>query len=159
MSVFSIPTAILVGIVATLVLDVVAAGGIAAGVFRMPAFGRWFLYFLRGRFHHDDIETAAPIRGEGGLTLPLHYLAGMGLVAVYLLLLDAMSLGAGSLPLATLYGLATSLIPLFVMLPSMGYGWLGLRGVGNTFWLRQILAMHLGYGVGIGIGMVWLVPG
>jgi hypothetical protein len=158
-SAFSIPAAVLVGVVATLALDVVAGCGIATGMFRMPAFGRWFLYLLRGKVRHDDIETSPAIRGEGPLTFPLHYLAGMGLAGVYLLLLDGMNLGRGTFLLAVLYGVATSLIPLFVMLPSMGYGLLGLRGRGRTFWLQEILVMHLAYGAGIGLGVNLFVSG
>ncbi len=156
---FSIPTAIIVGIVATFVLDIAAAAGIAAGVFRLPAFGRWFLYFLRGKFRHDDIEKSAALPGENVLTLPLHYLAGMGLVALYLLLVDWTPLEAGDFVVAVLYGLSTSLIPLLIMLPSMGYGLLGLRGHPRFAWLRQILAMHVAYGIGIGVGMMFFAGG
>ncbi len=147
--------AVISGVVATLVLDVVAGAGTALHLFRIPAFGRWGLYALKGKFTHEDIDRSPPLRGENALTLPLHYVAGIVLAAPYLLLLDALSLGSGNLVLAALYGVATSLIPFFVMLPSMGYGLFGLRHRGDTFWLREILAMHLGYGVGIGLS-VWL---
>ncbi len=153
----TVGNAVLIGIVATLVLDLVAGAGTALRLFRIPAFGRWGLYALRGKFTHEDIDRSPPLRGENALTLPLHYVAGIVLAVPYLLLLDVLSLGAGSVLLATLYGLATSLIPFFVMLPSMGYGILGLRHRGDTFWLREILAMHLGYGVGIGLAVAYLV--
>lgn len=151
--------AILVGIVATLVLDLVAGAGVVLHVFRIPAFGRWGMYALRGTFRHADIDHAPPLKGENALTLPLHYIAGIVLVVPYLFLLDAMSLGAGNLVLATAYGLATSLVPLLVMFPAMGYGLLGLRHGRDTFWLREILLMHLGYGVGIGIGALVFIAG
>ncbi len=149
--------AVLVGVVATLALDVVAGAGVASGAFRIPRFGRWGLYALRGTFRHADIERASPLKGENALTLPLHYVAGIVLVVPYLLLLDTFSWGTGNLVLAAAYGLATSLIPLLLMLPSMGYGLLGLRHGRDTFWLREIVCMHLGYGVGIGIGALLFV--
>ena len=152
MSAFSAITALEVGVLATIVMDVVAVAGIALHVFRLPAFGRWFLYVFRGTVRHADIEETPAIRGEEGLTFPLHYLAGIALAALYLLLLDGLSLGRGSLLLATAYGTVTSLIPFLLMLPSMGYGWFGLGpSHRDTFWLRQILAMHLAYGIGIGL--------
>ena len=159
MALLTLWNAVLVGVFATIVLDVVAGVGTALHLFRIPAFGRWGLYALRGKFTHEDIDRSPAIRGENALTLPLHYVAGIVLAVPYLFLVDAFSLGAGNLLLATLYGLSTSLIPFFVMLPSMGYGLLGLRHRGDTFWLREILAMHLGYGVGIGLAVLFFAPG
>jgi hypothetical protein len=154
----TILNALLVGVVATVAMDLIAAAGAVLHVFRIPAYGRWFLYILRGTFRHADIDRAPPIKGENALVLPLHYVAGTLLAAVYLVLLDAFSMGSGNVFLATAYGLATSAIPFFLMLPSMGYGLLGLRHGRDTFWLRQILLMHLGYGLGIGLGVLLFVP-
>jgi hypothetical protein len=158
MPAFTVINAVLVGLVATVAMDLVAGIGVALHAFRIPAFGRSFLYALKGKFRHADIDRAPPLRGEGILTLPLHYVAGIFLAAVYLLVLDAFSWRTGNVALATGYGLATSAIPLFVMFPSMGYGLLGLRHGRDTFWLRQILLMHLAYGVGIGLAVLLFVP-
>ena len=158
MALLTILNAILVGVVATVAMDLVAAAGVALHVFRIPLYGRWFLYGLKGTFRHADIDRAPPLKGENALMLPLHYLAGALLAAVYLVLLDAFSAGAGSVLLAAAFGLASSVIPLFLMLPSMGYGLPGLRHGRDTFWLRQILLMHLAYGVGIGLGVLLFVP-
>ncbi len=157
MALLTIWNAIVTGVVATIFLDLVAGTGVALHVFRIPAFGRWGLYALKGKFTHEDIDRSPALKGENALTFPLHYLAGIVLAAPYLFLLDALSLGSGSLLFATLYGVATSLIPFLVMLPSMGYGLFGLRHRGDTFWLREILAMHLGYGVGIGLAVQFLI--
>lgn len=158
MALFTILNAVLVGIIATVALDVVAGAGVALHFFRIPLYGRWFLYALRGTLRHKDLERMPAVRGENALMLPLHYLAGILLAAVYLFVLDAFSVGAGSVLLAAAYGLATSVIPLFLMLPSMGYGMLGLRGGRDMSWLREILLMHLGYGAGIGVGVLLLAP-
>ena len=157
MSLLTLLNVLEVGVVATLAMDLVAVAGTVLHVFRIPAYGRWFLYGLRGTFRHEDIDRAPPMKGENALMLPLHYVAGSLLGAVYLFLLDAFSAGTGSVLLATAYGVATSVIPLFLMLPSMGYGLLGLRHGRDTFWPRQILLMHLAYGVGIGIAVQFLL--
>ncbi len=149
---------VLVGVVATVAMDVTAAAGVGLRVFRIPRYGRWFLYGLKGTFRHADIEQAPPVRGENALMLPLHYLAGCVLAAAYLVLLDVLSLGVGSVLLAAVFGVASSAIPFFLMLPSMGYGLFGLCRRNDTFWLRQILVMHLAYGVGIGLGVLLFVP-
>jgi hypothetical protein len=157
--VFTILNAVVVGVVATIALDLVAGLGVVLHVFRIPNYGRSFLYALKGTFRHADIDRAPPLKGEQVLMLPLHYVTGILLAAVYLVLLDALSWGTGNVALAAAYGLATTTIPLFFMLPSMGYGLLGLRHRGDTFWMREILAMHVGYGVGIGLAVQFLIPG
>lgn len=157
MAFLTLGNAVVAGVVATIALDLVAGMGTALHLFRIPAFGRWGLYALRGTFTHEDIDRSPRLKGENALTFPFHYVAGVVLVAPYLVLLDFLSLGSGNLLLATLYGLVTSLIPFFVMLPSMGYGLFGLRHRRDTFWLREILAMHLGYGIGIGLAVQFLI--
>ena len=157
MSSFTVVNALIAGVVGTIAMDVFAAVGMSLHVFRMPAFGRWFLHGLKGKFRHDDIDKSPAVRGENALTLPLHYLAGVVLAGFYLLLLDWLALGRGNFLMAAGYGLATAAIPLFIMLPSMGYGLLGIGRDRSTFWLRQILAFHLAYGVGIGIAMILFV--
>ncbi len=157
MPLFTLTNAVVTGVVATIALDVVAGTGVALHVFRIPPFGRWGVYALKGKFTHQDIDRSPPVQGENALTFPLHYLAGIVLAAPYFFLLDVMSLGSGSFLLAALYGVSTCLIPFLVMLPSMGYGLFGLRHHGDTFWLREILAMHLGYGVGIGLAVQFLI--
>lgn len=158
MALLTILNVVVVGVVATLAMDVVAGIGVALHAFRIPAYGRSFLYAAKGTFRHADIDRAPPLRGENALMIPLHYLTGTVLAALYLLLLEVFSSGAGTVLLAEAYGLATSVIPLFVMLPSMGYGMLGLRHRGDTFWLRQILLMHLAYGLGIGLAVLLILP-
>lgn len=158
MTAFTILNAALVGVVATVAMDLVAATGVALHLFRIPLYGRWFLYGLKGTFRHANIERAPPLRGENALMLPLHYLAGTLLAAAYLVFLDLFSLGTGSVVLAAGFGVASSAIPFFLMLPSMGYGLFGLGHGRDTFWIRQILLMHLGYGVGIGLGVLLFVP-
>jgi hypothetical protein len=51
----------------------------------------------------------------------------------------------------TKYGISTAVLPLLVMFPSMGYGWLGLR-TGDAARLARIMALgHVAFGLGIGL--------
>ncbi len=157
MAVLTILNVLVAGVVSTIAMDLVAVAGVALHAFRIPLYGRWFLYGLKGTLRHTDIERAPPLKGENALMIPLHYLAGTLLAALYLALLDAFSLGTGSVLIAAIYGVGSSVIPFFLMLPSMGYGLLGLRHGRDVFWLRQILLMHLGYGLGLGIAVLLFV--
>ncbi len=158
MATLTLLNVVIAGVVSTLAMDVVAVVGTALHVMKIPAYGRWFLYGLRGTFRHADIDRAAALRGENALMLPLHYLAGILLATAYLLLLDVSNLGLGNFWLATAFGAASSLIPFLIMLPSMGYGLFGLRHARDLFWFRQIILMHLAWGVGLGIAVLLFLP-
>lgn len=143
----------IVGIIATLALDMFAAIGVRFGFVRLMPIGRWALYLFKGSFHHRDITQTPAINGEGLMSLGVHYLIGVTLATLYLLGLRWLSLESGSFVLATGYGLATSVFSLLIMFPSMGYGLLGLGESSDMFLLRQSLVNHLVYGAGIWLGL------
>lgn len=96
MALLTIWNALVTGVAATIVLDLVAGAGVALHVIRVPAFGQQGVCALRGRFAHGDIDRAPPTNGENALTFPVHYVAGIILAAPYLVLLDVLSLGRGA---------------------------------------------------------------
>ena len=118
---------------ATITMDaaMVAAGRLARSTFVSDRLGpdmigRWAGGLLRGRWRHDDIRSAPAQRGEPGLGLLTHYATGVVLTQAFLLLSRRRSRRPGFVA-GTAYGIATAVLPLLVMFPSMGYGWLGLR--------------------------------
>ncbi len=149
---------VIAGVVSTLAMDVVAVVGTVLHVMKIPAYGRWFLYGMRGTFRHADIDKAPPMKGENALMLPLHYVAGVLLATAYLFLLDVFALGTGNFWIATAFGAASSLIPFLIMLPSMGYGLFGLRRARDWFWFRQIILMHVAWGAGLGLALLLFIP-
>ncbi len=74
--------AVVVGVVATLTMDLVGAVLRSAGFVRMLPVGRWVAYLARGKAKHEDITKSPKVRGELPLSL-VHYLIGIGLAAVY----------------------------------------------------------------------------
>src|SRR5262249_22229560 len=84
----------IVGILATVTMDVVAVIALRLGIAsRGPRrtgpdlIGRWIGYLLRGKFTHTDILQTPPLRGELLLGLVAHYSIGIVLTLVYLGLL------------------------------------------------------------------------
>ena len=82
---------LIVGILATVTMDVVAMMALWLGIAgRGPRrtgpdlIGRWVGYLLRGKFRHMDILQTPPLRGELALGLVAHYLIGIALTLVYL---------------------------------------------------------------------------
>ncbi len=144
--------AIVVGVVATLTMDVVSAVLVKAGITRALPIGRWAAYLAQGKARHEDIAKSPRIRGELPLTPVVHYAIGITLAAFYLAALGWFGLGAPAWWTAIPYGVATSVLPYFLMFPSMGYGFFGLKGQPKYFLLRQSLVNHFFFGVGLALG-------
>jgi hypothetical protein len=117
--------AIVIGIGASLVLDLWAVGlkrlfGIHG--LSYPMVGRWLGHMRSGRFVHDSIGKAEPVRGEAVIGWGAHFATGILFAA---LLLGFVGLGWARQPTvlpALILGLATIVIPFFIMQPGMGAG-------------------------------------
>ncbi len=149
--------AVVVGIVGTLTMDVVGAILVRSGITRTLPIGRWAAYLAHGRVRHEDIMKSPPIRGELPLTPVVHYAIGITLAAFYLAALGWSGLGAPAWWTAIPYGVATSILPYFLMFPSMGFGLFGLKGQPKYFLLRQSLVNHFFFGVGLWLGSLLLL--
>jgi hypothetical protein len=144
------------GIVGAVLMDITetyaAKYGITSGV-SIALVGRWFLGLLHGRFTHANILDSAPFSGEVKAGWAFHFLVGGGGVA----LLYPLSLQVAGLPLpgnyilgGALFGLATSALPWFLLLPSFGWGIFGRRGPRGSNALLASTLSHLPYGLGVG---------
>lgn len=145
------------GIGATLTMDasMVLASRLAPSLFATekvdPALiGRWVAGLGRSPRGGDDITGAPAVRGEAGLGFATHYLTGIVLTETYLRALRRLDLRPGPIK-ATAYGLATAVLPLLVMYPSMGYGCCG-RHSSDARRLRAVMLLgHTAFGAGIGL--------
>ena len=132
---------LIVGILATVTMDVVAVVALRFGIAgRGPRrtgpdlIGRWIGYLLRGKFRHTDILQTPPLRGELVLGLAAHYLIGIVLTLVYLGLLVVAHATPTALS-AILYGTAPRSSPGFSCSHHRGWaGWDGMRRV-MLIWL------------------------
>ncbi len=114
----------LTGIVATAFMDawllMLARLGVPIAGFAL--IGRWIGHMPRGRFVHSSIAQAAPVGAELALGWLTHYAVGIAFAALL-----AGALGPGWFQQPTLlpalaFGVATVVLPLFVMQPAMGLG-------------------------------------
>ena len=152
-----VPAGVPAGVLATITMDVtmVAAGSLGGRAFTssrtdVDVIGRWAADLVRGRWRHDDITSEPARRGEVGLGLLTHYSTGIILTQAFLLL-PRRGDGRPSFPGGTAFGIATAVLPLLVMFPSMGYGWFGLRS-GEAARINRIMLLgHTAFGVGIGL--------
>lgn len=133
---------VIVGILATVTMDVVALIALRFGIAGPRPrrtgpdwIGRWIGYILRGKFRHTDILQTPPLQGELLLGIAAHYSIGIVLTLAYLGLL-AVAHATPTALTAILYGTATMIFPWFLMFPSQGMGRLGWDAPGNAHLAR-----------------------
>jgi len=148
--------AFLGGIVGAVFMDVTetyaAKIGITSGV-NIALVGRWFLSLSRGQFVHANTLDTKPFPQEVKAGWLFHFLVGGGGVAlIYPLFFQATGLPFPNNHLlgGLLFGLATSLLPWFVLLPSFGWGFFGRRGPQGSNALLASTLSHIPYGLGVG---------
>lgn len=155
---------VIVGILATVTMDVVAIIAFRFGIAgRGPRrtgpdlIGRWVGYLLQGKFRHTDILQTPPLRREVILGFAAHYSIGVVLTLIYFGGLAAAHAMPNALT-AIVYGTATTVLPWFVMFPSQGMGWLGWDAPGDSHLARASLFNHVVFGLGIALWMAVIRP-
>ncbi len=117
---------ILIGIAATVILDLwalVAKRAYDAAGPNWALAGRWFAHMKQGRYHHDNIADAMPVRGELAIGWIAHYAVGIvyGLMVVAIWYFQKAVYPTLLAPL--LVGLVVATCAAwFVMQPGMGLG-------------------------------------
>lgn len=135
------------------ITETLAAGrGISSGV-SVALVGRWFMGLLRGQFSHTNILNSPALPGEIKMGWAFHLVIGGGGVALlYPLFFHALkfALADNHLLAGMFFGLATSLLPWFILLPSFGWGLFGSRGPQGSNALLASTLSHIPYGFGVG---------
>lgn len=111
--------------------------------------GRWFGHMARGRWAHDAIAQAAPVRGERALGWAVHYATGVAFAALLLALTGPQWALSPSLAPALGVGIGTAVVPLFVMQPAMGAGIASSRTPTPLKNCLRSLTNHAVFGVGL----------
>jgi hypothetical protein len=152
MSIDSLCIAILVGIGATLIMDIWA-------VFLQRAFnisslsfclvGRWLGHMMQGKFSHAKITTATPIPAECVLGWFAHYLIGVVFALMLVISTSTDWLKNPSLFPALLVGLLTLAIPFLIMQPALGLGIAAAKTLNPTQARLKSTATHLVFGFGL----------
>ena len=149
--------AFLGGIVGAVLMDITetlaAKRGISSGV-NIAFVGRWFLGLLRGRVIHANILNSPRHPNEVKAGWVFHFLIGGGGVAlIYPLSFQAigLSMPGNHLLAGPIFGLSTSLLPWFILLPSFGWGIFGARRPQGANALLASTLSHIPYGFGVGV--------
>ena len=151
--------AALVGIGATLLIDLWAL--LLRRAFSIPSLsycllGRWVLHMPGGTFVHRSIAAAPPKPHECATGWMAHYLIGTVFAVVFVLLASGRWLERPTLWPALAFGVATTLVPYFVMQPSLGLGFAASRTPRPNQARLKSLATHTVFGLGLYLwALVW----
>ncbi|HAE48518.1 MAG: hypothetical protein CMO30_19720 [Tistrella sp.] len=154
--------AIIVGIGATAVMDGWAI--IQKRLFGAPSLdyrlvGRWIGHFPKGRFRHDGIGKAAPVRGEAVIGWSAHYAVGVAFAALLLIIWPDWLRHPALLP-ALVIGIGSVVAPFFIMQPGLGAGFAASRTPKPWVSRFRSLVAHLSFAVGLFVaGVVFSLSG
>jgi hypothetical protein len=116
--------------------------------------GRWIAHMRRGRFRHDAIARAEPIRGETLVGWTFHYGVGVVFAALLPAIWGSAWMEQPAVLPALLVGIATVCAPFFILQPAMGAGFAASRTPRPNAARAQSLLNHGIFGFGLYLGAV-----
>lgn len=153
--------AVLVGLGATLMIDLwalVLRRGFGIPSLSYCLLGRWILHMPGGTFVHPSIAAAASKPHECTLGWVAHYLIGTLFALLFVLLASARWLERPTLLPALAFGVATTLVPYFVMQPSFGLGVAASKTPRPAAARLKSLMTHTVFGAGLYLWALLLSP-
>ncbi len=111
--------------------------------------GRWLAHMTQGKFRHESIAAARPVRGEVYLGWMAHYLTGIAFAALLIGIYGHQWLHQPTLGPALMIGIITLAAPFLLMQPGMGAGIAAARSSHPAKARLQSLITHLVFGLGL----------
>ena len=149
---------ILMGTFATYFMDLIGSFLVKRKLIRpfveSEAVGRWFLYMLKGKFIHKDINRTPELNNEKLWSFISHYLIGIILAGIYLLLQLKEPAIRYQFWMPLIFGITTVILPWFWMLPSIGLGFLASKAPNMLSIIKTNLNNHTNFGLGL---LIWIV--
>ncbi len=159
---YTIPLVILIGIGATMVMDLwlMLIQRLGVQTLNFALIGRWVGHLFRGRFAHASIGKAPPIPGERALGWFTHYAIGVAFAALLACIHGTGWVQAPTLLPALWVGMSTVVAPLFVMQPAMGSGFAASKTPAPLKNCFRSLVNHTIFGLGLylsALALAWMV--
>lgn len=152
MTVDSLLATIIVGLGATLVMDLWSVFANRALGVPLPNYcliGRWLLHMQNGVFAHASIAAAAPKPAECPIGWIAHYTLGTLFALALVAFTTPRWLQSPTLPPALLFGTVTVVFPLFIMQPAFGLGFGAAKAPQPMQMRLRSLANHVVFGIGL----------
>lgn len=143
---------VLIGIGGSVLID--AWSLVLRRVFHVPTLdyamlGRWIGHFRQGRFFHQRITSASPVRGERLLGWVAHYSIGVSFAFLLLAIWGSDWAHSPTILPALVVGLSTIAAPWLVMQPAFGAGIAGSKAPNPRAGRLRNLGTHTIYGLGL----------
>lgn len=150
---------VFVGMGATLVMDFWAF--FLKRAFAIPSLnyclvGRWFQYMPGGRFAHQNIGQSEPKLLECYIGWAAHYVIGVVFAAILVAIASPAWLQEPTIIPPVIFGVATVVVPFFLMQPSFGLGVAASKTQNPTKARIRSLMAHAAFGVGLYIAALML---
>lgn len=141
-----------IGIGATAFMDLWAAGqrrlfGVSSLDYRLV--GRWLGHLPRGRWRHETIGAASPVKGEGAIGWGAHYAIGIAFAAALLAIWGPGWAREPSIGPALVAGLSTLFAPFLILQPALGAGVAASRAPRPNMARAKSVITHLSFGIGL----------
>lgn len=151
---------LLIGVGATVVMDL---WGLLLKQFGIPSLnfaylGRFIGHLPKGKWIHESIAKAAPVRGELAIGWCAHYSIGIAFAALLLATFGLSWARFPSLLPALVIGVATVVAPLFVLQPALGAGIASSKTPRPLFNSMKSLVTHGVFGVGLYVAALATAP-
>ena len=150
--------ALLIGVIGTLISDLIIVG--MNRLFKTSSLdfswvGRWFLYMMKGQYQHHTILQSPAIEGEKPFGWLMHYVIGILIAWIMLLLYNNVFTGINPYLYALIFGVITVIFPFFIMQPAFGFGVMASKTPFPKIARMRSLLSHLYFG--IGLCFAWLL--
>ena len=149
---FSLISAILIGLGATLTFDLWAL--FLKRVFKIAPsnfclVGRWLLSIPEGIFKHSNIASAPKKSAECAIGWIAHYMTGILFAIAFVAMAGSNWLQHPTLIPAIIFGVVTVLAPFFIMQPLFGLGFAASKTSNPAQARLRSLMNHAAFGVGL----------
>jgi hypothetical protein len=151
-STLSTVSAIIIGLGATLTTDLWALFLKLAFKITPPNYclvGRWFRTMPEGTFRHSNIASAPQKSAECAVGWIAHYIIGITFAIAFVELVGDNWLQHPALIPAIIFGVATVLMPFFIMQPAFGLGFAASKTPNPTQARLRSLMNHTVFGAGL----------
>ena len=116
--------------------------------------GRWVLYFIKGKYVHEDIHQTPALKNERNVALISHYLIGIVLIGIYIFLETKIAVLRTQIWIPIIFGVTTVLLPWLWLYPSIGFGLLASKAKNKLDFIIFSIINHLNFGIGM---TIWIV--
>jgi hypothetical protein len=141
----------LIGIGATAIMDswLLILKRLNVPTLNFALIGRWVGHWRNGRWTHDAIAKAPPVKGELALGWIVHYATGIGFAGLLVAFNGMAWTRSPALLPALAVGVGTVAAPWLVMQPAMGAGFASSRTPTPLKNCLRSLVNHTVFGVGL----------